>query len=154
MESKGWLITKIILKSFCCIIGILFIALAILQYVSTAGTISDEERLSVLVGQVLSGAFVCGIWLMYQGTIVAIKKAGFKVKEDIGDPSFWDIISVTKVTYWNGDVKYYSDIRGSFIAEIVIFFIIFSFVQMYYIIFAPILGIVSLIRDIVDLSQY
>jgi len=154
MESKGWLITKIILKLFCCIIGIFFIALAILQYVTTEGTVSDEERISVLIGQVLSGAFFCGIWLMYQGTIVALKKAGFQIKEDIENPSFWDIISVTKVTYWNGDVKYYTDIRGSFIAELVIFFIIFSFVQIYYIVFAPILGIVSLIRDIKDLSEY
>lgn len=154
MESKGWLITKIILKSICCVIGILFIALAVLQYIATAGVVSDEERLSALVGQVLSGAFICGIWLMYQGTIVALKKAGFKVKEDIADPSFWDIISVTKVTYWNGDVRYYTDIRGSFFAEIVIFFIIFAVVQMYYIVFAPILGIVSLIRDIKDLATY
>lgn len=155
--GKGKLIGKIILKTICCIFGLAIIALAVVQFVTTKAQVSEDERISILMGQVASGAFCLGLWLFYYGTIVALKKAGIRVRDDLKAPSFWEIVSVTTVTthYSDGSTeeKKYSNIKGSFLGEIVVFLVIFVAIQTYYFVAAPVLGLISLFRDIKDLKE-
>ena len=155
--GKGKLFGKIILKTICCIFGLAIIALAVVQFVTTKGQVSEEERVGALIGQLFSGGFACGIWLFYYGTIVALKKAGIQVRDDLKDPSFWEVVSVTTVTthYSDGskEEKKYSNIKGSFFGEILVFLAIFTIIQTYYFVAAPVLGLVSLFRDIKDLKE-
>ena len=131
--------------------------MAVVQFVTTKGQVSEDERISILMGQVASGAFCFGLWLFYYGTIVALKKAGIRVRDDLKDPSFWEIVSVTTVTthYSDGSTeeKKYSNIKGSFLGEIVVFLVIFVAIQTYYFVAAPVLGLISLFRDIKDLKE-
>ncbi|MBO5866723.1 MAG: hypothetical protein J6Q55_01550, partial [Clostridia bacterium] len=117
----------------------------------------QEERVSILIGQLMSGFFGCGIWLFYYGTIVALKKSGLAVIESIKDPSFWEIVSVTTTTTYYSDgsseKKSRSNIRGSFFGLLVMFFVLFGLIQTYYLVAAPILGPISLIRDIKTLKD-
>ena len=156
-QGKGKLIGKIILKSICCLFGLAIIALAVLQFLFPKADISEEERIATLVSQAMSGFFACGLWLFYYGTIVALKKAGVNVRQDLKDPSFWEIVSVTTVTthYSDGssEKKTYQNMRGSFFALIIKFLVIFGLVQIYYAIAAPVLAPISLIRDIKELKD-
>ena len=156
--GKGKLVGRIFLKSLCVIFGAIIILFALLSFFTTKGQIPDDQRVGTLIGQVASGAFCFGLWLFYYGTIVALKKAGVKVRDDLKDPSFWEVISVTTVTTYYSDgskeEKKYSNIKGSFFGEIVIFLVIFALVQTYYFVAAPILGIISLSRDVKMLKEW
>lgn len=156
-KGKGKLIGRIILKSICCLFGLAIIVLALLQFFATEGQVAQEERVSILIGQLMSGFFGCGIWLFYYGTIVALKKSGLAVIESIKDPSFWEIVSVTTTTTYYSDgsseKKSHSNIRGSFFGLLVMFFVLFGLIQTYYLVAAPILGPISLIRDIKTLKN-
>jgi len=156
--GKGKLVGRIFLKSLCVIFGAIIILFALLSFFMTKGQIPDDQRVGTLIGQVASGAFCFGLWLFYYGTIVALKKAGVKVRDDLKDPSFWEVVSVTTVTTYYSDgskeEKKYSNIKGSFFGEIVIFLVIFALVQTYYFVAAPILGIISLSRDVKMLKEW
>ena len=151
-KGKGKLIGRIILKSICCLFGLAIIAYAIYTYIVTEGTVDEEVRTGALIGQLFSGGFSCGIWLFYYGTIVALKKSGLAVVDSIKDPSFWEVVSVTTTTTYYSDgtseKKSHSNIRGSFFGLLVMFFVLFGLIQTYYLVAAPILGPISLIKDI------
>ena len=151
-KGKGKLIGRIILKSICCLFGLGIIALALLQFFATEGQVPQEERIAILVSQSVSGFFACGLWLFYYGTIVALKKAGLNIRDDLKDPSFGEIITVTvtETTYSDGSKKRESE--SNIIAVIFLllfkFVLVFGFIQIYYAVLAPILGPISLIKDI------
>ena len=146
------MIGRIVLKSICCLFGLGIIALALLQFFATEGQVPQEERIAILVSQSVSGFFACGLWLFYYGTIVALKKAGLNIRDDLKDPSFGEIITVTvtETTYSDGSKKRESE--SNIIAVIFLllfkFVLVFGFIQIYYAILAPILGPISLIKDI------
>lgn len=156
--GKGKLVGRIFLKSLCVLFGVIIIAFALLTFFATEGQVPEDQRVSTLIGQVASGAFCFGLWLFYYGTIVALKKAGIQVRDDLKDPSFWEVVSVTTVTTYYSDgskeEKKYSNIKGSFFGEIVIFLILFAVIQTYYFVAAPILGIISLFRDVKMLKKW
>ena len=151
-KGKGKLIARIVFKSICQVIGLLIIIYAIYNYIVTEGKVPEEERTGALIGLLFSGGFSCGIWLFYYGTLVALKKSGLAVVESIKDPSFWEVVSVTTTTTYYSDgtseKKSYSNIRGSFFGLLVMFFVVFGLIQTYYLVAAPILGPISLIKDI------
>ena len=157
-SGKGKIIGRVFLKSLCVVFGAIIILFALLTFFTTKGKMPDDQRVGTLIGQVASGAFCFGLWLFYYGTIIALKKAGIKVRDDLKDPSFWEVVSVTTVTttYSDGskEKKKYSNIKGSFFGEIVIFLIIFTLVQTYYFVAAPIFGIISLSRDVKMLKEW
>ena len=151
-KGKGKLIGRIILKSICCLFGLGIIALALLQFFATKGQVAQDERIAILISQTMSGFFGCGLWLFYYGTIVALKKAGLNIRDDLKDPSFGEIITVTvtETTYSDGSKKRESE--SNIIAVIFLllfkFVLVFGFIQIYYAILAPILAPISLIKDI------
>ena len=151
-KGKGKLIARIVFKSICQVIGLLIIIYAIYNYIVTEGKVPEEERTGALIGLLFSGGFSCGIWLFYYGTLVALKKSGLAVVESIKDPSFWEVVSVTTTTTYYSDgtseKKSYRNIRGSFFGLLVMFFVLFGLIQTYYLVAAPILGPISLIKDI------
>lgn len=156
-KGKGKLIARIVFKSICQVIGLAIIIYAIYNFIVTEGKVTEEERTGALIGLLCSGGFCCGIWLFYYGTIVALKKSGLAVVESIKDPSFWEVVSVTTTTTYYSDgsseKKSHSNIRGSFFGLLVMFFVLFGLIQTYYLIAAPILGPISLIRDIKTLKN-
>ena len=153
MESKVWIVTKIILKIICCIFGFLIIINAVTQYFAADASMPEDEKMGMLIGGVTSGLFSCGIWLFYYGTIVALKKAGVEVASGIKDPSFWEVVSAKKITYSDGSTEIRSEIRGSFFGLLIMFFVIFGLVQTYYLIMAPILGPITIVRDFKALAN-
>lgn len=156
-KGKGKLIARIVFKSICQVIGLAIIIYAIYNFIVTEGKVTEEERTGALIGLLFSGGFSCGIWLFYYGTLVALKKSGLAVIESIKDPSFWEVVSVTTTTTYYSDgsseKKSYRNIRGSFFGLLVMFFVLFGLIQTYYLVAAPILGPISLIRDIKTLKN-